>query len=738
VQCLFKIRKDDWQGRDDKLKHVCIWREEKIADYFREGDDSDEAHCRTKLDEAIYFLCAHHNLSFSLIASKEMKEVISSAIGLGQKNFHINPRDIYSTGSRNTFRKRFMAKEAQKSSAILEQYKAFQCSAIAMDGGSIKSRPFLTINLINSCLSLRRDVSPFPLILIAEFQGTRNSYLEAILMAENEMTQMGIRLCALVGDNLSVQMGAMKSYLGCDGRDQSLPGMVVSPCACHTLALAFNDCANVDESLGTICQSLKRAAELLRSKPVASRLALICPSFCPTRWNHVFHIAEYIIRNAVTIMNFIEENASIIPSDVAGDLLQCIMFHAPVAVIGLAYLSAATRILEADNCPAAQIPLVIRHCCLNARELRKQTGMDIPFLEELESAIGNRFESGDYALLHYVMFSLIPEGRNAIRKSFLSHLYAVQTGLEGIRFNSYSLTLSNEELDVVALVRLNLRMNMEIGTHVGETIKQERSGFSLGTEFGQSAFRRGFVNTEQWNWVLSQRRKPHERIFPYYDDLSDSECLTGSSDDDLGDLVTRVQEPAIVQVPASGHTARKRLDTEGGCLDWDYVSSGIGGPKLDTAIRISDAERLQNEQTWRAEFAMKEPDKSCFAEICFPIWLTLDHLKDGVLENASLMKLNPNAVLEQWKFWIEDTFPLGGADIDCQLFDEPWRKFSDNNTATDLVAFALNLLAVPASEACCERSIGQERDIFGDHRYSLSKETLLSQLRSGSTKRISK
>jgi hypothetical protein len=741
-RCRFLVRKDGWKEHPERLKHECDFGV-SIEDYMKQPEERDP---RIDLDESLYNLCAHCELSFSLMVSSELNTVIQAAVRLGQNNSGYNPRDIFSTQSRNTFRKRFMEMEKGISSEVLGRYREFGCAAIAMDAGSIKSRPMLTINLVNACLSARTGIGPFLLSIVTDFEGTKESYRDALLEAVQEMERLDIRLTGLVGDNLSVQLGAMTDFARSAMETPEMPGVVICPCACHTLALAFNDTVKESKYMAGVYRSLKAVSELLRSKPVASRLSIICPSFCQTRWNHAFYIAEFICRNAGQIMDFIEENVSNIEPEVCRQLLQCIIFDAPVAVMGLAFLSAATRALEADDCPAMMIPVILKNYYHRASELKRESAIEAPFLQELEDAITRRFDGSEFGGMYYVMMSLTPEGREAIRSALLSKSYSVQAGCgKGhLKFIPYVLTLDDREADVVALVRLNIRFYIERATEVELLFSSKNGAIEiLGPEFEGLGSRGFMINRAQWKWMLEQRKIRNESGRMYYTVTSRQQWKQIERDelseesDDIGTDPPR--ESRIVQLPGEVPTNRPSRDGKKVC-DWMYMSCGISQSKRDIELAKADKDLLESEAEWReALVSGHKKGTEDSAGLTIPAEMTMNDFVEEVRGLALYLKMDADSVVNQWILWITETFPLGklevaeppgDAAVRRPFFDEPWRSVAGTGVLPELVDFALHLLAIPASEASCERSISQERDILGENRYRLTKETLTSQLRS--------
>jgi hypothetical protein len=126
----------------------------------------------------------------------------------------------------------------------------------------------------------------------------------------------------------------------------------------------------------------------------------------------------------------------------------------------------------------------------------------------------------------------------------------------------------------------------------------------------------------------------------------------------------------------------------------------------------------------------REKGKDDFTRVILPKGIAIEQLIEEVENLALHMQMDVHAVRQQWLHWIEQTYPLGSGDIEIKVFDEPWRSLPGTGKIPALVDFALNLLSIPASEACCERSISHERDILGENRFRLTSEALMSQMRS--------
>jgi hypothetical protein len=103
--------------------------------------------------------------------------------------------------------------------------------------------------------------------------------------------------------------------------------------------------------------------------------------------------------------------------------------------------------------------------------------------------------------------------------------------------------------------------------------------------------------------------------------------------------------------------------------------------------------------------AREEVKPALEAEWSLPI--VIGDLADEIRKRAEGMGFARDDIFEQWEFYIRQLRPFPWiVSVDNSL--GPWSELCGHEV------FALNLLWLPASEASCERSIGQERDLLGE------------------------
>jgi hypothetical protein len=323
-----------------------------------------------------------------------------------------------------------------------------------------------------------------------------------------------------------------------------------------------------------------------------------------------------------------------------------------------------------------------------------ETGIDVPFVEEIGLSIYRRFDHGRFGRLYYVMYSLIPAGRECMRASVYKDVPGVRLGNQAIgnasriQIQHPVVTLLDEHEDILALIRLTIRETTRAGYAAEQMVllAHHMNGEILGSAPFEKVLQSTSLSERRWRQHMGKKVLETDPIYQ------------------LGEELDEEEEAIVIEGEA---TKMNNQRDEG-----------------------DEEEFVAGEMAWRAKmFHARESVKPAFdSDRTLPEWVDINDLRDEIYVRAEGMGLDPNDIFEKWEYYIVQVSPIPWLDLN-QTPLGPWSELRDHGFFGNLALFALNLLSFPASEASCERSIGQERELLGDSMLSLSASSLLSLMR---------
>ena len=396
---------------------------------------------RPTIEYAHYNFVADCHLSMSQATSSSFYSFYNSAFTSGynaliqsnpqiNRNLHIpKPEDFYKPIQRTQFTSNFNNYAIEIETKCLQTFHNQKYCSIALDAGRVNSIPMITFcisNPFNKNGALLHKI-------VFYFGGNANDYQKEVLDILQDLKARNIIISSFIGDNLRAQTCALKS-----DSDESLQKISDDPyvqtiewmsCCCHTTALGFDDMTTSIETLSDFQNKLSKVVKFFRTKTVAAKINIICPSFCPTRWTNYADIMIFFIHKAEIITKFLVENQHLVqkymkqiyPTEINFETF--IFKEIPSLYWMLIPYKCFINVLEADSFPAAYIYPVFENFCtllMQTAEKASQIGDDlsITYADSLISCFKLRFENIYSQKFLKMLWFLTPAGRIQAREEY--------------------------------------------------------------------------------------------------------------------------------------------------------------------------------------------------------------------------------------------------------------------------------------------------------------------------------
>ena len=414
ARCDFSIRKDAFLENPTKnAEHKCMAMQ--IDNYFqREKEDSITINEVTK--KLIVFI-GHEKLPLSTVEKDSFKEFLLTLIKLGQDNPTSHAEDLLPLMSRTTFTQAFIKYSDELYKERLKQFQQAKGSCIVVDAGKHKTVPYLMIVLVNSLIQAK------PLIVKAVrfFKGKTEDYARTIEGALSILFEDGIKIVAIVSDNLKSQVSAVNhtdpKSIQQNTLNPQLSSIIWISCSVHTLALALNDAAK-ECTYSELIDHIREAAKFLRLKNIVNLLGVKCPLWAPTRWTGMFDIAFWMLKNNSKIISAITASLTLEKAyDFSDFIIDGVTTAASIAFCILLPFYHATHILEADDIPAAYTIPVVESALMHMKEICSRIDVSEEIVKAITKCTERRLKLSQSGRILQLLYSLTPYGRKNLRES---------------------------------------------------------------------------------------------------------------------------------------------------------------------------------------------------------------------------------------------------------------------------------------------------------------------------------
>lgn len=341
MHCNFQIRKDRYKYQ----AHACQFESMDSFVYSTNANPSSI----NPLEEPLFQLIGTQNLSFRTCASAEFRNLIYSAILLGQtypnRAFHINDF-IY---SRNKLIQTFIVSAAQLTMNKLHDLRGI--AVLIIDSGTIAERPTFNIIVSNAVKNLK----PVLFHTVRNFSNFIDSFIGEVLTAILTLQNFGIEISGVVSDNLRAQVTAFNHHSPKSiQQTQDIPifrAIRRFPCQCHCISLVISDLLK-QPGFEEWYNQIILVVNYLRTKTIKLKLKSTVPAICRTRWTNLYSILEWFCSNYNNLYQFLNNSPTIsfsrFPSEIAS-LIDVMITILPSMYPTLLFYNELIMVLEADN-----------------------------------------------------------------------------------------------------------------------------------------------------------------------------------------------------------------------------------------------------------------------------------------------------------------------------------------------------------------------------------------------------
>ena len=377
-----------------------------LSNYSNHKQHNDDT--TMMLTKAFCIFAAKANLSMSLITSRPMKDLISTAIEWGRKFPDISPEEIFE--NRNSFTKQFLYFADDLQTRMLHFLESYEYISIQIDAGKVGSKNYLETTISN----FYSKTSPAHYSTEEFFAGTADSYTECITRIIEELTnEQHFTISAIVGDNLRVQWASLRNVQHNYKNSSTTRSFLILPCSCHNISLALNDAFSANSVLHEAQTSIIYFSSVFRKKRVTALFQKTCPEYCETRWNCLFDIAAWIVSHFLQLDAFLHDPViKLIPqiSDISS-IVKTIYIEAPLIVILLSSFKTLSKLFEGDSLPMSDVfPLTIS-AINKGRRIAGFCEVTASIFKSIETAVTQRIFHNENSLILYLIFNLTLMGR---------------------------------------------------------------------------------------------------------------------------------------------------------------------------------------------------------------------------------------------------------------------------------------------------------------------------------------
>jgi hypothetical protein len=614
---------------------------------------------------------AKQNISMRAICSPQFCQIIKEAIIIGQTKSLDPPSDLIPHFSPHTLKREFVTFSDTKYFEFLNLYKRTPGSALCIDAGKHKTRPYLIIILMN----VMYRYPPLIVSIVRYFRGRAVDYVTELQNITEELAGKGIIISGIVSDNLSAQVSAINpEKQSCFQNFSHLPSVkaiIWIPCSCHTLQLALKDSESKCE-YGSIIKQLDACVIFLRRKIVVNLIGKTCPTSSSTRWTGRFDAAVWILRNSDHIANCILHNLTKREAiDIPSMIIEGFTTTALMAFKVLLPYILASNYLEREQAPAAFIVPIIRAALSMAREMRDQSTIQTPVFDAMASAVENRFMNTESWKLLSFLYSLTPAGRFYYRNDPASNLKVKGPLDGGLVIDQPQLLLTSEYSRMLESIRSQPNHYSELCTTIEDAF-QQYTGTLTNIADGRRT-KHDYMEPDDLSYTVLPIQLLEESYS--YSNNHSSWLPQAITDGGGEDLLGEEEEESDESNPSLSEDSS----------DSDYV------PSRDEQI-TSDGilEDSANVIKFIADRQKQPPSAISALQTYFINWLS-GHPEQTI---PNLDRLNSG--LSFWEYMA--TIPKH-------------RLFGD---------FVLPLLSIPASEAIVERAFSFQRRIIGEQSIRMS------------------
>lgn len=672
-KCDFCVRKDRASKNPQILQHD--HKINTLHSFVSNSVQKVKIPALKDIQEQLATFIAEANISINAVLQQSFSDLMIMLLRAGENLSESEITTIaHSCRQFKNIRQAILDKSANKFEVTLDIYKDLKYNALCVDAGTQNTVHYLYIALCNALY----HIPPLLVHLEQDFHGNRSTYKEVITDVIEDLLSKGIEIMTICSDNLPVQVDVLNPRsihsIQRSSNTNSIKAIRWLPCSCHTMALAFMD-AKKDPALSTYFENAIALNRILNRQFLKDFLIKKPPTICDTRWNSLFLACYYVAKNYENIISAMHNLHDKYKNNDFKEA--CKGFKSSLILVLILWPYAiATTLLESDSMSGGFIyPLTISSMKLSIKNCQHDDILkksSVKLAEKIEKRLVST-ESGTFCSF---LFSLTLQGRDYFR----SHMYFSYDGSP-----KSSHTYTKQKVEIKGLYSEEYESFKELYSQVinnyDDLNKLQSNGCDPPIE--EQNENNAILNGNDRLTIINEVERRRRLVKAYsginYVDPDSSESEQDNSDivdveeenDESENLFSNLPNPS--DTSQYGYIAYQALNTEEGI--------------------IQSGERI-------------------LREICKEKCLSREYTND---------------LIKAYETWlICDENYLVGLCHDSTL--RMWQCLESHQEFQELSKVARGLLAVPASEACCERGFWLLKRNVRDVRNRSQKDLLKGRM----------
>ena len=310
------IYKCTFTKREDHLKkaiangnvHTCKLQKEQFSksleSYFVQSPQEEQKFAYEDILTKAAIFVGRKNLSIDAGSSKELQDLIVTAISYGLSNSGCTIKDIYKPFTPDVIRKYVISTANEIHQIQIRLFTNLTFVGLSIDEGSTRGIHDLDF-VLESPLS---GLSPYPFFTSVMNKGTAKDYTEHLARGLDLLRISRIPVGSITIDGNRAQLKAL-SFSWKDSlrnryvdHNDYIKHILVNPCLCHRINNSYKSAYRNSEKLKEVVDNLRTLAKLCREHP--ADVLDVCPSVQLTRWLVDYDICCFILNHRQRIKKF--------------------------------------------------------------------------------------------------------------------------------------------------------------------------------------------------------------------------------------------------------------------------------------------------------------------------------------------------------------------------------------------------------------------------------------------------
>lgn len=418
-----------YQERDSRLDFLHPHEWVKIDDIEEKTAEQTESITEYELLlRKIVILAGYYNLSFSVIESNQLWDLLQFVFILGQKKNKTPVDFIIKKPSHQILRDKFIETAKIYHNSQIQAFSNLKSVSLTLDAGTLQYGHFLDFSISSPLF----DITPYLYDSDFNCDNTSNCIKDKTESIIKELHNLKVKIGTITGDNYPAQLYALsnwsKTALWRETTDKHVKRTIFFPCFCHFLQLVASDVED-DQFIIESHDILNQMKELVNKQ--LYKLCGKAPSEVETRWFSRFNTLKFLLnKKNVLIKNrddiqqchslpeHLKDKVRIVLSDSNFSKIEKYTFI-------ILPIYSATLFFDANVSKASDIvPIVFQikaywETLTDDEEYSECKGLIQKLLNQLKHRC---FHLQDWPLLHFI-YSLTPGGRIWARKMLQKYKY---------------------------------------------------------------------------------------------------------------------------------------------------------------------------------------------------------------------------------------------------------------------------------------------------------------------------